>query len=134
LISTDDFLKDFQILPTAPIKCLHHKFIIKKNFILFILTLVTIFWVGRTPTCYWQISNWTRSLTPTSFTIISRFWALELFVSGIYCYWVTLWIWTLDSRLGYRNLSILNCGNVPIVWTAARSNCVVYKLWFFVSW
>jgi len=31
LISTDDFLKDFQILQTAPIKGLHHKFIIKKN-------------------------------------------------------------------------------------------------------
>jgi len=44
----------------------------------------------RTPTCCWQISNWTHSLTPTSFTIIPQFWALELFVSGSYCYWVIL--------------------------------------------
>jgi len=29
-ISTDNFLKGFEILPTAPIKCLHYKFNIKK--------------------------------------------------------------------------------------------------------
>jgi len=81
-----------------------------------------------------QVYNRTRSLTPTSFTMKPRFWALELLMSDFITTELYFLNCTLDSALGSRNLSVLKCGNAPIVKTAAHSNCLVYSRWFLDSW